>query len=97
MGGMIMPKRVGYKCYSATWLELLLARTLPYCLPFISRRTRVRLRLYFRNRWRMRLSKDVISVLLQYEPSGLDKPTGKIFWDGDDWEWEVINDKITRK
>jgi len=76
--------------YRATKLETFLSKFLPYHLPFINKRKRVKIRRYFRYAYQRRLTKDITNALKenyvknQFEPIQLGK------WNEEDYSWEVI-------
>ena len=81
------------KCivYKATKLETFLSKFLPYYLPFINKRKRVRLRSHYRYAYQRRLMMDMTNALKEiyvkdpFEPIQLGK------WSEEDYSWEVIN------
>lgn len=76
--------------YRATKLETFLSKFLPYHLPFINKRKRVKIRRYFRYAYQRRLMKYMTNALKenyaknQFEPIQLGK------WNEEDYSWEVI-------
>lgn len=74
--------------YKASKWEILASKILPYYIPFISKRKRVIIRKYWRNRWRRKLHNDLCKVLSKPCLQGLLKPTKEIKWY--DWEREII-------
>lgn len=75
--------------YKATKLEIFLSKFLPYHLPFINKRKRVKLRSHFRYAYQRRLMKDMTNALkkLYAEPFEYDN----FKWEMKDYEWEVIS------
>ena len=71
--------------FKANRLEILLSKTIPYIIPFITIRKRVCIRSFFRDRWRKRLCKEMASLL-----NGLyaDKPI-KVWTTDEEYEWTV--------
>lgn len=70
--------------------EDLMSKFLPYYLPFISKRKRVKIRSKIRSKWRVRLNDDLCKLLsssFANATKGLEEPTREIKWY--DWEWEV--------
>lgn len=80
------------KCivYKATRLETFLSKFLPYYLPFINKRKRVKIRRYFRHAYRRRLMKDIMSALEEVYAEPLDLTCDSFEWKTEDYEWEVI-------
>ena len=80
------------KCivYKATRLETFLSRFLPYHLPFISKRKRVKIRNYFRYAYRRRLMKDMMNALEEVYAEPFDLTDDSFEWKTEDYEWEVI-------
>ena len=75
--------------YKASRWERLCSRIFPYYTPFISKRKRVKIRQYWRNRRKTRLNNDLCALLSKSCTKGLPKPTEEIKYC--DWEWEIIN------
>ena len=76
--------------YKQTRLERLLARTLPYCIPFISKRRRVAIRNYWKCRYARRASTALCKLLKNHEwkpPFPLPQFNEELY------EWEVIMNK----
>ena len=80
-----MTKLQCYKVYKASKFEKFLSKFIPYYFPFLSKRKRVKIRKYWRNRWKSRLNNDLIKALPK---NSLLPPSEKIYWD--EWEWEII-------
>lgn len=76
------------KCivYRQTKLEKLLANTLPYVIPFISKRRRVAIRSYWKHRYARRASTALCKLLMNKEH----KPFSLIDFSNELYEWEVI-------
>lgn len=75
--------------YRQTRLDKFLSSFIPYHIPLISKRQRVRYRRFFKNRWRKKLMNDMTKVLKDASLNGYDYETkGFIEWD---YEWEVIS------
>lgn len=75
--------------YKASKWERLAAKILPYYIPFINKRKRVKIRQYWRNRWRRKLHGDLCKVLSEIRLKGLPEPTKEIKWCDWEWEWEI--------
>lgn len=77
--------------YHANRWEVFAAKFFPYRIPFLTKRQRVRIRSYFRNRWRKRLGKMLVSLMgctyADFHPNELN-----LKWSIEDYEWEVITD-----
>ena len=72
-------------------METFLSRFLPYYLPLISKRKRVKIRNYFRYAYQRRLMSDLTNVLKEHcadEP--LDSICDSFEWEMGDYEWEVV-------
>lgn len=76
--------------YRATKFETFLSRFLPYHLPFISKRKRVRIRNYFRYAYKRRLMKDMTNALKEIYAENQFKPIQLGKWNEEDYSWEVI-------
>jgi len=82
------------KVYKANKWETFLSRLLPYHLPFINKRKRVRIRNHFRYAYQRRLMKDMTNALKEvyvndpFEPIHRFNKLGK--WNEEDYSWEVI-------
>ena len=84
-----------YKVYKAYWWEELLANILPYYLPFINKRRRVRIRRKYRNKWKNRFMIDMTNVLKEaYSNKKPNFLTVNPDWFEADYSWEIINEKI---
>ena len=77
--------------YRANKFEAIASKIFPYYIPFLSKRCRVKIRRYWRNRWRRRLSDDLCSLLKTTYSKELPKQTGEV--KQCDWEWEIVADK----
>jgi hypothetical protein len=80
---------IGFKVYKATKFELFLSKFLPYYLPFINKRTRVKLRAKFKFKYLGRLHKDITEILIDAytERKPFISPKN---WNKNDYEWEVL-------
>ena len=79
------------KVYRASKLETFLSRFLPYHLPFINKRKRVRLRSHFRYAYQRRLMKDMTNELKEiYDESSFKPIDWTNIWNEEDYSWEVI-------
>lgn len=81
------------KCivYRASKWETFLSKFLPYYLPFINKRKRVRLRNYFRYAYQRRLMKDMTNALKEiYDESSFNPIDWTDMWNEEDYSWEVI-------
>lgn len=76
--------------YKSSKFERILAKIIPYHFPFLSKRKRVTIRRYFRNRWKTRLNNDLVNALLD---GHIVEPSDRISWTNEDWEWNVIPNK----
>ena len=77
-----------YRVFKTYKWDLWLSKILPYWLPFISKRERVRLRWYWRYSGNRRACTALTKALMstQYQEP---KDWNKVI-DNTDWEWEVI-------
>ena len=76
--------------YRATKLETFLSKFLPYHLPFINKRKRVRIRNYFRYAYQRRLMKDMTNALKElYTESSFRSIDWTNIWNEEDYTWEV--------
>ena len=79
------------RAYHANRWEVFAAKFFPYHTPFLTKRQRVRIRSYFRNRWRKRLNKMLVSLIEgTYADNHLKDLNLK--WSIEDYEWEVATD-----
>ena len=76
--------------YRATKLETFLSKFLPYHLPFINKRKRVKIRRYFRYAYQRRLTKDITNALKQLYAEPPDSIRDSFEWKTEDYEWEVV-------
>lgn len=81
--------------YRQTRIERFLENTLPYYLPFLSKRERVKLRQKYKYAYKRRLMKDLVDGLDKlYKQGRIQKEellTNKeIEWKEADYDWEVI-------
>lgn len=74
--------------YKANSFEKFASRFFPYHIPFISKRTRIKIKNYFKYRFKKRLMKDLVEQLKTCYISKVPLEITKIHWE--DWEWEVI-------
>lgn len=77
------------KVYKSSKFERILAKIIPYHFPFLSKRKRVIIRRYFRNRWKTRCNNDIVKAL----DGHIAEPPDRISWTNEDWEWDVIPNK----
>lgn len=68
-------------------METFLSRFLPYYLPFISKRKRVKIRNYFRYAYQRRLMSDLTNVLKEHYSEPLDYVCDSFEWKIEDYEW----------
>lgn len=84
------------RAYHANRWEVFAAKFFPYHTPFLTKRQRVRIRSYFRNRWRKRLGKMLVSLMtVDYADSYLKELNLK--WSIEDYEWEIITNNESEK
>ena len=76
--------------YRSTKLERLLSKIIPYYIPFLTKRKRVKIRKYWRNRYKNRLMSDLTNALQAYKEQ-LNLPLTLPSIDKTEWEWEVLN------
>lgn len=84
------------RAYHANRWELLAAKFFPYHTPFLTKRQRVRIRSYFRNRWRKRLGKMLVSLMDGVYADNISKELN-LKWSIEDYEWEVITSTESEK
>ena len=75
--------------FKASWYETAMSVLLPRLVPFISMKRRVVLRSFFRDRWRRRMHKELVSAL---KDCYADNPLPLESWTEDserEWSWEV--------
>lgn len=82
--------------YHANRWEVFAAKFFPYRTPFLTKRQRVRIRSYFRNRWRKRLGKLMVS-LMKVDYVGNFPKELNLKWSIEDYEWEVITSTESEK
>ena len=80
-------KKIDIVVYKATKLEIFLSKYLPYWIPFISKRKRIKIRQYYKYRYKQRLCKDMIKSLSSIPSPNWNK---KIEINPMEWEWEVM-------
>ena len=80
-------KKINIVVYKATKLEIFLSKHLPYWIPFISKRKRIKIRQYYKYRYKQRLYKDMIKSLSSIPSPNWNK---KIEINPMEWEWKVI-------
>lgn len=84
------------RAYHANRWETFAAKFFPYQIPFLTKRQRVRIRSYFRNRWRKRLGKLLTSLMEGvYADNHLKELNLK--WSIEDYEWEVVTNTESKK
>ena len=86
-------KKTSYIVYKASKLETFLSKFLPYHLPFISKRNRIRLRNYFKYAYKRRLMKDMTDALKEIhakDPTSQIQPS-RWRWNEEDYSWEIID------
>ena len=74
--------------------EIFAAKFFPYYIPFLTKRQRVRIRSYFRNRWKTRLNNMLTSLLKINYANNIPKD---LKWSIEDYEWEVITNTESKK
>ena len=72
--------------FKATKWERFASEFFPYHLPFINKRTRVKIKWYFKYKWCKRASKCLVKLLSTAECT----PIGKFKINEDEWFWDVI-------
>jgi len=75
--------------YRPTKLEKLFSKVIPYYMPFLTKRKRVKIRNYWRNRYKKRLMSDLTNALQAYKEQ-LNLPLTLPSIDETDYEWEVL-------
>ena len=88
---MEAPKKPYYIVYKASKLETFLSRLLPYLLPFISKRKRIRIRNYFKYAYQRRLMKDMTNALKGIHDEDPIDYTQLSRWNEEDYTWEMID------
>lgn len=85
------------KVYKQTKLEKVLANTLPYIIPFISKRRKIVIRSYWKHRYARRACTALCKLLMNKEH----KPFSPIDFINELYEWEVItkskDDEVKRE
>ena len=76
--------------YKTTKLEKLLSKILPYYIPFLTKRKRVKIRSFWRNRYKNRLMSDLNNVLQEAYKEQLNLPLTSHSINETDCEWEVL-------
>ena len=84
-------KKTNYIVYKASKLETFLSKFLPYHLPFISKRNRIRLRNYFKYAYQRRLMKDMTDALKEIHAKDPIDYTQLSRWNEEDYTWEIID------
>lgn len=79
--------KIGIIVHKATKLELFLSKYLPYWIPFISNRKRIRIKWYYKYRYRCRVHKALVEALMSLPPAPkIIEPL-----EFEEFEWTVIN------
>ena len=82
---------IGIIVYRANKFEIFASKFFPYHIPFISKRSRVKIKNFFKYRYKARLMNDLVS---QLRKAYINNIPNTVETDWTDWEWEVIsNDK----
>ena len=76
--------------YRSTKFEKLLSKILPYYIPFLTKRKRVKIRSFWRNRYKNRLMSDLINALQEVYKEQLNLPLTLQSINETEWEWEVL-------
>ena len=79
-------KKINIVVYKATKLETFLSKHLPYWIPFISKRKRVKIKWYYKYRYKRRLCKAMVKTLASLPPPNWEE----VKFSPMEWEWEVI-------
>ena len=79
-------KKIDFIVYKATKWELFLSKHLPYWLPFISKRKRVRIKWYYKYQFKRRAAEALTKALMNLPPPKWD--TYKI--EPLEYEWEIV-------
>ena len=82
-----MEKKVSCIVYKANRFELFASKFFPYHIPFISKRKRVKIKNFFKYRYKVRLMNDLVS---QLRKAYINNIPNIVETDWTDWEWEVI-------
>ena len=80
-------KKINIVVYKATKLEMFLSKHLPYWIPFISKRKRIKIKWYYKYRYKQRFCKDMVKSLSSIPSPNWNK---KIEINPMEWEWEVM-------
>jgi len=76
------------KVYRRSKYEDLCSKFLPYYIPFISKRKRVKIRQHYRNKWKTRLNNDICKLLSEtYQTLPIKE---NINWNEENYEWTVL-------
>ena len=78
-------KKIDIVVYKATKLEMFLSKYLPYWIPFISKRKRIKIKWYYKYRYKQRFCKTMVKAL-----SGLSSSNWEKKVDLTDYDWKVI-------
>lgn len=78
-------KKIDIVVYKATKLEIFLSKHLPYWIPFISKRKRIKIKWYYKYRYKQRFCKNMVKALSSLPSSNWEKKV-----DLTDYDWEVI-------
>ena len=78
-------KKINIVVYKATKLEMFLSKHLPYWIPFISKRKRIKIKWYYKYRYKQRFCKTMVKALSSLPSSNWKKKV-----DLTDYDWEVI-------
>lgn len=78
-------KKIDIVVYKATKLEMFLSKHLPYWIPFISKRKRIKIKWYYKYRYKQRFCKNMVKALSSLPSSSWEKKV-----DLTDYDWEVI-------
>ena len=78
-------KKINIVVYKATKLEMFLSKHLPYWIPFISKRKRIKIKWYYKYRYKQRFCKTMVKALSSLPFSNWKKKV-----DLTDYDWEVI-------
>lgn len=76
--------------YRSTKLEKSLSRILPYYIPFLTKRKQVKIRSFWRNRYKNRLMSDLNNAFQEAYKEQLNLPLTLHSINETDWEWEVL-------
>ena len=80
-------KKIDIVVYKATKLEMFLSKHLPYWIPFISKRKRIKIKWYYKYRYKQRFCKTMVKTLSSLSSPNWDKEIDPIDWN---LEWKVI-------